>query len=117
MAYDHYVRSLDRRDEIEELVRKVIDEYHSQMTEIVCSSEIPPSSLELRAAHARLMMSAIDSYRKNSSGIPIGVWRVERELRELFNCIASNASQVRRRSFGELALATRTTQQSTVETN
>ena len=115
MAYDHYVRSLNRRDEIEELARKVIDEYHAQMTEIVCSSEIPPSSLELRAAHAKLMVDAIDSYRRNSSGIPIGVWRVERELRELFNCIATHASQVRRQSFTELA--TSTTQQSTVGTN
>lgn len=114
MAHDHYIRLLSCRDEIEELARKVIDEYHVQMTEIVCSTEIPPSSLELRAAHAKLMVDAIDSYRKNSTGIPIGVWRVERELRELFDCIASHASQVRRRSFTELASGA---QQSTVPTN
>lgn len=91
----------EKRHEIEESIRRELELYQNRMTQLLSESIIPPSSLELRAKHAQLKMQAVDSFRKNSTGRPIGVWKLERELELLFEDTLLMTKRVRRESLND----------------
>ena len=97
---------LESRIELaEELAREQLIDYQHKMSQFLQEFQHRtgscPSALELRQHHALVSMSAIDAYRKNSSGRPILVWKLERELASLFNEILMLTSRSRRESFDE----------------
>jgi hypothetical protein len=88
-----------KRHEVEESIRRELELYQNRMSEFLSENVIPPSSLELRAKHAEFKMEAVDSFRKNSTGRPIGVWKLERELELIFEETLLMTKRVRRESF------------------
>ena len=92
-------KKVEQRQEVEDLIIREIESYQNKMADFLGESIIPPSSLELRSKHAQLKMEAVDSYRKNSIGRPIGVWKLERELARKFEETVYMTKRVRRESF------------------
>lgn len=99
------IQKIEARVGVEELARRLLTEYQQKMAEFLqsvsTSSTTCPSALELRQKHAIFAMEAVDSYRKNSTGRPHLVWKLERELSLLLNDILLITSKVRRDSFKE----------------
>ena len=98
------VQRIEARVGVEELIRRELVDYQQKMAEFLQEkgeSSTCPSALELRQQHAIFFMEALDSYRKNSTGRPILVWKLERELASLFEDILMLTSKIRRESFNE----------------
>lgn len=97
------VQRIEARVDVEELARRELIDYQQKMAEYLQdkTSVTVPSALELRQQHAIFSMDALDSYRKNSIGRPILVWKLERELASLFEDILLLTSKIRRESFNE----------------
>ena len=90
---------VETRHDLEGLINQHLALYQDRMTRYLGESVVPPPSLELRAKHALLKMKAVDSFRNNSVGRPIGVWKLERELDLAFEDILLMTRRVRRESF------------------
>lgn len=97
------VQRMEGRPDVEELARRELTDYQQKMAEYLQdkTGATVPSALELRQQHAIFFMEALDSYRKNSIGRPILVWKLERELASLFEDILLLTSKIRKESFNE----------------
>lgn len=89
-------------DRMNELIREAIEDYQKKMSEILSESDVPPSGLEMRQKHAQFKLEAIDFFRKKSIGRPVGVWKLERELSQIFDMMISVNSKLRRDSHDSL---------------
>lgn len=63
---------------------------------------LPPSSLELRQKHAEVKFEVVDQFRKNSVGENVGVWKVEREIANIFSSLETSSRKVRKASLTEM---------------